>query len=640
MCQERGDLKAMQVSRSSLGVLGSVGAYAAALLLSPAMCDRAHAFGGLWRPQAAEVRAAGVQVLFVDVPGPEVTVLVRMEHEGGAERFAWLIPVPGKPVVGLSSNAVFARLEAATAPEYWVEVAVDGACMGPEPEPAGDAAEDAPLGLGAADRAATILAARPGSVGPYEVAVLPPETSPRDPAAAVMAWLADNGYDAARFDRELLRAYAGGGYHVVALRLEEGADASAIRPVVLTYEGERPAIPIRPLSVSAPEVLRVRTWVVGPTQAVPDNYASLVLNDARIDWLSGKAFPAGTLPAVGAGPFGTLVPEPRNYGALVAAAVDEAGGRGFVTELAAPASHFRDKIWSPLDDENFATLSGEAYADGVEAVIAAREHYAGWDGFEDAVRGSTTLPEDVTAAAFSREPERYLGRAEVDAGAFFQLLETEVIGPVIEAARLLSWAPYLTRMTTILRPDEQALDPTFDYNFDLGQINNVHVGKQLITCSADVTRDEAPWRMELPQGGVVVGRGSRRWPIELDDLPANLMVVMLSNRGSGTVLEDNRDAIARALFGAGGVMADAGGFRLPQNGLPIGGVHVVMPPRSADDAQASAEPTRQGGGCRVARASGAGVLPVLPWVLAGAVFAARRRRPSAAVRSASGEGAA
>src|ERR1019366_4291464 len=140
----------------------------------------------------------------------------------------------------------------------------------------------------------------------------------------------------------------------------------------------------------------IEVWVVGPSQAVPENPKSLVLNEARIDWLTAPKFVAGTLPAGGVGPFGAYVDRPTNYDAIVTAAANEAGGEGFVTELAGPASQYRDKVWSSLDDQEFKTISNQPYADGIDAILAANRHFGGWDGWKDALEGATTLPEGVT----------------------------------------------------------------------------------------------------------------------------------------------------------------------------------------------------------------------------------------------------
>src|SRR5690606_16410601 len=123
----------------------------------------------------------------------------------------------------------------------------------------------------------------------------------------------------------------------------------------------------------------------------------------------------------------------------------------------------------------------------------------------------------------------------------------KVVAPVADTAALFSQAPYLTRLYSTMSPGEMTLDPVFNYNIDLDQISNVHVAQQRIECDPTQARPEdAPWRMALPQGGLVAGNGDS-WPLAMGSLPANLKVVALSTRGSGSVVQDNTTQISMAL---------------------------------------------------------------------------------------------
>jgi hypothetical protein len=259
--------------------------------------------------------------------------------------------------------------------------------------------------------------------------------------------------------------------------------------------------------VAARDDMGIRVWVVGPSQAVPENTRSLVIDEARIEWLTAPKFVAGTLPAGGVGPFGASVDRPSHYDAVVTAAAHAAGGQGFVTELAGPASQYRDKVWSSLDDREYKTISTQSYPDGIDAILAANRRFGGWDGWKDALEGATTLPEGVTIEEFERNPDRYRGAARVNARTFFQLLDEKVLRPVAAAAAMLFRAPYLTRLYSTMGPGEMTVDPTFDYRFDLAQVSNVHIAEQIIECSSALTQDDAPWRMTLPQGAVIHGKG-------------------------------------------------------------------------------------------------------------------------------------
>jgi hypothetical protein len=446
-----------------------------------------------------------------------------------------------------------------------------------------------------------------------------------DPAQAAIDWLTQNGFRARGMERDVLGPYLRQGYNLLAFKLRSGADKTSLRPVALTYEGKQPVLPIRAASAASPAEMGVLVWVIGPAQAVPENFASLVLNDALVDWSSGRKFAADTLPAGGSGPFGAPVPKPRNYDALVARAVEEAGGRGFVTELGGPASRYRDLVWSARDKDNVELLAGQTFEDGLDLVLMAHAQFGGWDGFREAVIAALTLPEGVTLEAFAAKPEQFRGAAKIDTAVFMQQLDEKVVKPVAETAALMYQGPYLTRLYSVMR-GAPTLDPSFAYNPDLSQVHNVHVAQQQLDCSAGMpVQRDAGWQLSLPQGGVVRGSGNQPWPLALGTLPANLKVVTLSTSGPGDVMIDNSQAIGSGLRSAGHDTVASSTPQTPQHGEAIGGPQSVRPvggfssPEPAADAGSSQEDdesdgddpeqsSRRGGRCphRAGRGAGRG----------------------------------
>ena len=620
----------MKSSHPSPSVVGSMGV-CVATLLSAAMSPCAYAFGGFWSSQSAPVHQAAEQILFVDNPDSTVTAVVRIQYAGPPQKFAWVIPVPGRPAIGVSSNTVFERLDAATAPQYWVEVTALGTCKQDEhPDAASSAASDdggapsAPIAP-----AAPVMKTDEGAVGPYDYVNITVDPALGDPAKVATDWLTTNGYDLNGVDREGLRPYLRDGLHLLAFKLTAGTNGGAIRPVILTYESKRPVIPLRPASMAAHRDMGIQVWVVGPSQAVPDNYRSLVINEARIDWLTGGKFVAGTLPAGGVGPFGPEIDKPSNYDALVNAAAREAGGQGFVTELAGPASQYRPKVWSSLDEQELPTISRQKYADGIDAIFAANRHFGGWDGWKDAIEGATTLPAGVTMDDFSRNPDPYRGAAKVDTTTFFQLLREKVVKPVADTAAMLTRAPYLTRLYSTMNPDEMTVDPAFDYNFDLAQVSNIHIARQFLRCGPALSQRDAPWRMRLPQGGVIAGKGAG-WPVAQGSMPANLKIVALAAAGSGTVVTDNSDDIGMSLSKTESRAAAATDNEIemphpPHNGVMIGGTQMVTLHVPTDEAPSSPKPSLDNR-CGVSGAgSGTGSTLTLWFPLAGVLLTLRRR---------------
>ena len=77
---------------------------------------------------------------------------------------------------------------------------------------------------------------------------------------------------------------------------------------MIRYESELPSIPMRATAGAAQRDMPLRVWVFGPSQAVPDNYKSMLVNYALFNWQSANKFALGTLPTNGAGSFGPLDP--------------------------------------------------------------------------------------------------------------------------------------------------------------------------------------------------------------------------------------------------------------------------------------------------------------------------------------------
>jgi hypothetical protein len=80
-------------------------------------------------------------------------------------------------------------------------------------------------------------------------------------------------------------------------------------------------------------------------------------------------------------------------------------------------------------------------------------------------------------------------------------------------------------------------------------VSNVHTAERVVECAPGFFVSEAPWRIELPQGGVIRGGPSSvgSWPAAFDGLPANRRIVRSGASGPGKVLEDNGTSIDASL---------------------------------------------------------------------------------------------
>jgi hypothetical protein len=586
----------------------------------------AHACGGFFCSRAAPVVQSAEEIIFVDNPDDTVTAVIRINYTGPSQKFAWVLPIEGAPSqIQVSSNLAFNSLRTATNPSYTLTRTVEGSCK-VEPQPM--FAAGAPSAGGTATNSGSAGKAAPavtvidqGSVGPYDFEVISVDPSLSDPADVAIKWLGDHGYDLSDLGPSVLRPYLADGLNLMAFKLTKGPNATSgsIRPVMVTFNSKLPGIPIRPTAVASQPDMGILVWLLSDHQGVPKNYKSLVLNEALINWFNFNS----------------------NYRAVVTAAADEAGGQGFVTEMAGDSKQLKDIVYSPGQAQQWTQFSQQTFADGFAAIQSAGQ-YASWDGFQDAVCKGATLPSTLTCAMFASNPLSYRSMVQVDTTKFLTALYEGVVKPVIATQDLLLSRPYFTRVFTTMSPEEMTLDPIFDFNADLADISNKHVAMQVVQCSSNVTLSQAPWRILLPQGGVVSGSGSGGvWPLSLGgSVPANLKVVELGTSGGGKVVQDNTSMILKVLADAGGSAGSAqtsAAQRVPiggaqggnGGGVPIGGNAGVT---AGGGGGSGGSGDKGSSGCAIAHASGASSLGSA-WLLALALGLVRRRGQQALAAS-------
>jgi hypothetical protein len=264
-------------------------------------------------------------------PGPTLDAYIEVAYSGAAGSFAWVVPVDGAPLlVGTARREVF-ELDAASAPRF--------SFVGPTPVPGpmssvtqGDFYASGGggcfAGRGVATQtdpggqvrqtfparnlpiAAPVAVVRQSSVGPYEVAVLRAHDS-----QALHSWLVDHQYDVPPAAVALLEPYVREGKTFVAFRLSDGEGTGAIEPVVLRLPGSQPCIPLRLTPVASDPLLTVTALVLGDGRARVQGFS-----DTAVDLQSVRPISPTTL----------------DYSDRLRQAVDAAGGRAFVTELAGP----------------------------------------------------------------------------------------------------------------------------------------------------------------------------------------------------------------------------------------------------------------------------------------------------------------
>lgn len=270
----------------------------------------------------------------------------------------------------------------------------------------------------------------------------------------------------------------------------------------------------------------VMTWLLSNARGVPQNYLALELNEARINWFNASI----------------------NYDAVVTAAADEAGGRGFVTEFAGKASALANVVWDSAEEEQWQSYRTSTFSSFQQMFDSAFEQWGQWDGFWDAARTSITLPVGLAFADFQACPNCYSSQIRLAPKELFAALDANVIKPMRDVQERLDRNAYVTRLYSTMSADEMTVDPLFTFNPDLGDVSNVHSATRVIECGPSMVPFLAPWRIELPQGGVVRGSASQAgtWPT-FDDQPSNARILQIAASGTGMVLEDNAQEIRMSL---------------------------------------------------------------------------------------------
>lgn len=275
----------------------------ALLLLVAVAPGPAGACGGLFCGPVP-VDQAAERIVFTMDEGT-ITTYIQINYVGRAEDFAWVLPMPNVPKVDTAEMAMFRDLDRLTQPVYIGPRAPD--CLRrPMPAMAAPAAR-------AAESSTTVLAS--GEVGPFGYHVV---TSP-DPEDMVK-WLRENGYHITDEMKPLVKVYTDEGQVFLAMRLKQDANASDIVPVKLTYEASYPSIPLRLTAVAATPDMPVIVYVFAKDQTQTLNYVPITIADSEVRF----------------SPFGG-----NDYRQRVVEAVDQAGGRAFVTEMAQPTSAIR-----------------------------------------------------------------------------------------------------------------------------------------------------------------------------------------------------------------------------------------------------------------------------------------------------------
>lgn len=290
------------------------------------------ACGGFFCSQTPVLQTA--ERIVFELDQDMVTAYVQLQYQGNDPSFAWIVPVPETPEVEIGvGQEMFDLLEAQTQPEF---VRTSSGALNLAAPAAADIGTYGCGGGGSFGEPGMSLRYVPvptvdvwknERVGPFDVVTLSAET-----AEDVNNWLGANGYRPVPGSEPVVQEYLDAGYKLLALKLAPSADASAVEPIKMTYRDSRgcASIPVKLTAFAAVPGLEIVTWVFGESRAGPNNYESV---EVPRDELYAES----------------------DYVPQMAAALDAAGGQGFVTEFASKTevlNAFGDPALQALLDEH------------------------------------------------------------------------------------------------------------------------------------------------------------------------------------------------------------------------------------------------------------------------------------------------
>lgn len=496
----------------------------AGLLAAP----RAEACGGFFCSQVP-INQAGERIVF-GVRGNSVEAHIQIQYQGAAEKFAWVVPLTAKPTLGIGSPRLFNFLDIQTQARFQLQW--DNSCSRGFPWGLPGTAQDDAAPPSSPTEGGGVVVVSQEQVGPYDAAILT-----ADDAVALRTWLTTNGYDIPESAGKALEPYVGGGFYFVALKLQQNKGTGDLRPIVVKFEGSQPCIPIKLTSIAAQPDMPIIAYVLSDKRAIPLNYRHVLINPTRIDWLSGG----------------------QNYPQVATAAVDEAGGRAFLTEFAGSTGSISQNVGFFMPSYDTASLS--RYSHPVDFAMALLNMGMGQEPtMQSLLRKYIPMPaslvrQGVSETQFYNQLSVYRqaidsdpGRAPFDAAGFRQELEDTIVKPNAEAVALVQRYPYLTRLYTTMSAEEMTVDPDFDFNSDAPDVSNVFTAKSSYeSCEDDFTKREV--KITLPDGRYFYTRFNRG-PLTVG--PAALRIEQYAQAGSPTLIVDNGPKVNRALEEVGG----------------------------------------------------------------------------------------
>lgn len=261
---------------------------------------------------------AAERIIFEDRGDGNVRAYIQIQYsqQGAPVGFSWIVPVTSVPELGIADIDMFNELDSATSPQFRFvnNPSAGGGGGGGGGLTCGSSADSFRAGVPGSEADDGVTIWDTSRVGDYETAVISGESGD-----AIRTWLVDHDYDVTTRMAELLDGYVYTGHLFAAFRYSPLDGLSgALDPITLTYAGEKPCVPIKLTAIASTPILDISVIAFGAGRTHPDpagEYVEVVPDYANIG-------------------FDFSAPTQTSYTDEVDAALDEAGGHGWVVEHA------------------------------------------------------------------------------------------------------------------------------------------------------------------------------------------------------------------------------------------------------------------------------------------------------------------
>jgi len=255
-----------------------LGAMGLGVLSMAAMADDARACGGCFHGPTQNGDVITDHRMIFSVSPQQTTLYDEVEYQGNPAGFAWVLPIHGQVQVGLSSDIVFASMDAATATT--IQSPPPPTCNSCScAEFNGPSAGGGSSGSSSGGAATGVTVISQSVVGPYDTVQLQ-STNP----TALSDWLTANGFAIPANVEPVIAAYVQEGFDFLALKLQPGQGVQAMRPVSVTTSGASLSLPLRMVAAGTGATVGITLWVVAQGRYEAANFPNFKVDPSKLVW--------------------------------------------------------------------------------------------------------------------------------------------------------------------------------------------------------------------------------------------------------------------------------------------------------------------------------------------------------------------